>query len=81
MQVVKAVLQYHNAVCSHEATFSVKGKVNWHKCVIQSTESPHSVEQQEIYSPQMNNWYAVKYYVVPSPLFYKAAKPKTTMYD
>jgi hypothetical protein len=64
-----------------EATFYVKGRVNWHKCVLQSTESPHSVEQQEIYSPQMNNWHAVKYYVVPSPLFFKSAKTKTTMYD
>jgi hypothetical protein len=70
-----------NTVCSHKATFYVKGRVNWHKCIIQSTESPHSAEQQEIYSPQMNNWHAVKYYVVPSLLFFKRTKTKTMMYD
>jgi len=70
-----------NTACSQKATFQVKGRVNWHKCIIQNIESPHSVEQQEIYSPQMNMWHALKYYVVPSLLFFKRAKTKTTMYD
>jgi len=69
-----------NTVCSHEATFYVKGRVNQHKCIIQRIENPHSVEQEEISSPQINNWHAVKY-ILPSPLFFKRAKTKPTMYD